>query len=83
LEEADMSFQYPVINLIKTGKNIKKLREVKNLSVKDLQEMFGFESPQAIYKWQWGDALPTLDNLVILAKIFECKIEDILVVSEI
>jgi len=78
-----MSFQYPVINLIKTGKNIKKLREVKNLSVKDLQEMFGFESPQAIYKWQWGDALPTLDNLVILAKIFECKIEDILVVSEI
>ncbi|HPX71935.1 MAG TPA: helix-turn-helix transcriptional regulator [Acholeplasmataceae bacterium] len=78
-----MNFSYPVINLEKTGQKIKKLREAKNLSVRDLQEILGFESPQAIYKWQWGESLPTLDNLVILAKIFECKIEDILVISEL
>ncbi len=78
-----MNFSYPVINLEKTGQKIKKLREAKDLSVRDLQEILGFESPQAIYKWQWGETLPTLDNLVILAKIFECKIEDILVISEL
>lgn len=78
-----MNFSYPVINLEKTGQKIKKLREAKDLSVRDLQEILGFESPQAIYKWQWGESLPTLDNLVILAKIFECKIEDILVISEL
>ena len=42
----------------------------------------GFESPQAIYKWQWGQSLPTLDNLVVLAKVFECPIHDILVINE-
>ncbi len=78
-----MNFSYPVINLEKTGQKIKKLREAKDLSVRDLQEILGFESPQAIYKWQWGETLPTLDNLVILAKIFECKIEDILVIIEL
>lgn len=57
-----MNFSYPVINLEKTGQKIKKLREAKNLSVRDLQEILGFESPQAIYKWQWGESLPTLDN---------------------
>ncbi|MGI6781722.1 MAG: helix-turn-helix domain-containing protein [Acholeplasmataceae bacterium] len=78
-----MSFTYPVINLEKTGKNIKRLREEKNLTVRDLQEVLGFESPQAIYKWQWGESLPTIDNLVILAKIFGCQIHDILVITEL
>jgi len=26
--------------------------------------IFGFETPQAVYKWQKGIALPTVDNLV-------------------
>ncbi|MGI6787413.1 MAG: helix-turn-helix domain-containing protein [Acholeplasmataceae bacterium] len=78
-----MSFTYPVINLEKTGKNIKRLREAKSLTVKDLQEYFGFESPQAIYKWQWGESLPSVDNLLILAKIFECTIDEILVVTKL
>ena len=62
-----MSFKYPIIDPIETGKNIKRIREEKNISVADLQEIMGFESPQAIYKWQWGQSLPTLDNLVVLA----------------
>ena len=37
------------------------------MSVRELQEAFGFETPQAIYKWQHGTALPTIDNLVILS----------------
>ena len=48
----------PVIDLKGTGLNITKLREMNHLSVKDLQEIFGFATPQAIYRWQHGTALP-------------------------
>ena len=78
-----MSFKYPVINLEKTGANIKRLRLINNLTVNDLKNYFGFESAQAIYKWQWGESLPSLDNLVVLAKIFNVQINDILIVTEI
>lgn len=64
-----------------TGKNIESLRKQKKLSVKDIQEVFGFESPQAVYKWQWGDSLPSIDNLVVLATVFEVSIMNILVID--
>ncbi len=72
----------PAIDAVKTGERINHLRIEKNLSVKDLQGVFGFTTPQAIYKWQRGEALPTVDNLVVLARVFEVTIEEILVVSE-
>lgn len=72
----------PTINMVKTGQNIAKLRKQAGLSVKDLQVIFGFATPQAIYKWQHGTAMPTIDNLVVLAAIFHVHIDDILVVDD-
>ena len=54
----------PSIDMIKTGENIDRLRKKTGLSVKQLQDLFGFSTPQAIYKWQHGTALPSVDNLV-------------------
>ena len=68
----------PVIDLTATGSNITRLRINAGLTVKDLQLIFGFSTPQAIYKWQRGTALPTVDNLVVLAAVFGVRIEDIL-----
>ena len=68
----------PTINMVQTGENIVRLRQQNDLSVKDLQDIFGFATPQAIYKWQRGTALPTIDNLIVLAAIFKVHIEDIL-----
>lgn len=73
----------PTINMTKTGQNIISLRKRAGLSVKDLQEIFGFATPQAIYKWQQGVALPAIDNLVVLAALFEVSIADILVMDEV
>ena len=73
----DMSF--PVIDLAQTGKNILRLRKAKGLSVKDLQKFFGFDEPQAIYKWQKGKSLPTVDNLFALSLILQTPMNDILV----
>lgn len=71
----------PAINMAKTGQNIANLRKQAGLSVRELQDAFGFGTPQAIYKWQQGLALPTIDNLVLLAVLLGVKIDDILVVD--
>lgn len=76
-----MIHNIPTIDMIKTGQNIMNLRVKAGLSVKDLQDIFGFATPQAIYKWQHGTALPTIDNLVVLAKIFQVHVDDILVLD--
>ncbi len=69
----------PVIDMTATGINIARLRINAGMTVKDLQDVFGFNTPQAIYKWQRGDALPTVDNLVALAAVFGVQIDDILI----
>ena len=72
---------FPSIDMRGTGSNITKLRQAAGYSVRDLQDMFGFSTPQAIYKWQHGDALPTVDNLLALSGILGVAIEDILAVE--
>lgn len=74
-------FTLPTIDMVKTGQNIARLRTLNGLSVRDLQDIFGFATPQAIYKWQHGTALPTIDNLVVLAAVFQVTLDDILVVD--
>lgn len=71
----------PTVNLVMTGANIRAIRKQRGLSVKDLQDIFGFATPQAIYKWQQGVTLPTVDNLVVLANVFGVPMEKILVIE--
>ena len=70
---------FPVIDMVETGKNIMCLREERGMTVRDLQAYFGFEEPQAIYKWQRGKSLPTVDNLYALGALLDVPMEDILV----
>ena len=69
----------PVVNMKQTGQNITMLREQRGISVRQLQRMMGFATPQAIYKWQHGESLPTVDNLVALSAIFSGPIDAILI----
>ena len=70
---------FPVIDLAATGNNIRRLRLDRGMSVRDLQSYFGFEEPRAIYKWQKGETLPTVDNLYALGALFDVPMEQILV----
>ena len=69
----------PSIDLTATGIRITQLRQQTGLTVQDLQNIFGFSTPQAIYKWQRGAALPTLDILVVLASVFGTTLDSIIV----
>ena len=69
----------PSINMAATGNNITQMRRRAGITVQDLQNIFGFSSPQAIYKWQRGEAMPTIDNLVILASVFDTTMDAIVI----
>ena len=73
---------FPVIDLVATGANISRLRKEHGYSVADLQEFFGFDAPQAIYKWQQGKCLPSTDNLFALSWFLGVPIEEILVAAK-
>ena len=69
----------PTIDPVLTGENIIRLRKQAGLSVHDLQRIFGFNSPQAIYKWQQGKSLPTVDNLFALSRLFGISMNEMLI----
>ena len=72
----------PAVNMTATGKRIELLRKSAGISVRQLQDIFGFGTPQAVYKWQKGVSLPTVDNLVILAAVLDVKIDEILIIDK-
>lgn len=70
--------EYPVLDAKATGARIKELRKARHLKVEDIARFMGFESEQAVYKWQRGDSLPTVDNLYALSRLFGTSVDDIL-----
>ena len=79
----EISCGYPVIDMIRTGENITRLRKKCGYSIKALQEYCGLGSIQAVYKWQNGESLPMADNLLALSLAFGVSINEILVYSEV
>ena len=71
----------PYINTVATGENINRMRMEAGFTVKDMQAVFGFANPQAIYKWIHGTAMPTIDNLVISAAVLGVTMDEIIVVD--
>ena len=71
----------PSIDMRATGDNIMRMRRRMGMTVQDLQNIFGFSTPQAIYKWQRGTTMPTLDNLVVLATVFGTTMDAIVIRS--
>ena len=52
-----------------TGKRIRRLLAESGITVRDVQEELELDSPQSVYKWLKGKALPSLDNLLVLGCI--------------
>ena len=76
-----MSSTMPTIDMTATGANIKALLKAKDLKIADVQNTCGFNTPQAIFKWMRGDAMPSIDNLVILAHLLGVTIDQIIIIN--
>lgn len=65
-----METNYTSVDQIATGKRIHDIRKAKGLKVTDISDYMGFESPQAVYKWQRGESLPDMGNMIKLLNLF-------------
>lgn len=69
----------PVINVAATAAKIKECRIRAGYSVCTIQHIFNFSSPQAIYAWEKGNYLPTIDNLIVLADVYGVTVDDFII----
>ena len=60
----------PRFDIVASGERMREIRRQRNISVKQVIEYMGFESTQAVYKWEAGKCYPQADNLVALAILY-------------
>ncbi|MCC8107247.1 MAG: helix-turn-helix domain-containing protein [Clostridiales bacterium] len=77
-----MEARYISIKQTESGKRIQTLMREKGLSVREIQEVMGFENPQAVYKWTSGKSLPSIDNLLNLSRALGVHMDELLVTDE-
>lgn len=59
-----------VIDLVKSGKNIKRLLSERGLNARDVQQRLGFAERRPVYFWIQGKNLPFIDNLFMLSPLY-------------
>ena len=67
------------IDMIETGKRLKKFAQRSGYSVKDIQQYMGLSCPQPVYRWYKGVILPSVDNLLRLSELYQVHMEELLV----
>ena len=71
----------PVLDLAATGTKIKTVMKDKGITARELQIIMDFPYVQTIYNWFAGKNMPTIDNLVVLAKILAVPMDDLVITS--
>lgn len=73
----------PRFDIVASGERMKQIRKQRNISVKQVMEYMGFESTQAVYKWEAGKCYPQADNLVALAILYNVSPMELLVEEDL
>ena len=69
----------PQFDLIASGRRMREIRKARRITVKQVMEYMGFESTQAVYKWESGKCYPQADNLLALAMLYRVSPMELLV----
>ena len=69
----------PHFDIVASGARMKAIRQQRKISVKQVMEYMGFESTQAVYKWEAGKCFPQADNLIALAILYHVSPMELLV----
>ena len=74
-----------IIDIPATSKLLKNMRIQNGYSVKQLQEIFGFETPVAVYAWENEKCknIPCIENFDVLSKLYKCHVEDLYVLKQV
>ena len=71
----------PVIDLVKTGNNIKRISKESGFSADMIRDLLGISDRSNVYKWFRGEVLPTVDNLLALSILFGVTINEMIIVE--
>ena len=69
----------PVINVAATAAKIKEYRILAGYSVRKIQDILSFSSPEAIYALEKGKYIPSIDNMIIIAEVYGVTVDDFIV----
>ena len=69
----------PQFDMAASGRRMRNIRRERKISVKQVMDYMGFESTQAVYKWEAGKCYPQADNLLALAKLYQVSPAELLV----
>lgn len=68
----------PEYDLKVIGKNLKRLRQTKGLSVDEVRKYLRLGTTQAIYKYESGKGYPQTDTMFALMELYEADLYDII-----
>ena len=71
-----------VVSIKRTGERLKAIREQKGISKDSVQRMLKLTHLNPINEWERGAHLPSIDNLVALAQIYDVKLDDMIILSK-
>lgn len=82
MKQENRSTAYPNIDMIETGKKLRRVAKRAGYSVRVIQEYLHLSCPQPIYRWFNGQVLPTVDHLYMLSVLFGVHMEELLVPTQ-
>ena len=71
-----------MIDFVKVGSRIAKLRKDNKMSQEELSEKL-FITRQALSKWENGTSIPSIDSLLEISKIFNTTFEYLLCLNDV
>lgn len=69
----------PHFDIVASGARMRAIRQERKISVKQVMEYMGFESTQAVYKWEAGKCFPQADNLIALVILYRVSPMELLI----
>ena len=73
----------PHFDIVASGARMRAIRQERKISVKQVMEYMGFESTQAVYKWEAGKCFPQADNLIALAILYRVSPMELLIEEDL
>ena len=77
----DKNVNVPIINMVETGRNLKKIMNEEEVKPTLISRITG-HSLQAIYDWLAGKKMPNLDNLMLLSRILNRPVEELIITHD-
>lgn len=75
--------EFPVIDLKATGKKLKGLCKQAGYTPVKLKRILGLSCVQTVYKWFYGENVPSIENFYALSLLLGVQMEELLVLKKV